>query len=75
MVNPDKIHAYTVKGLVGAYQPAQDIVLYGATAKQLYSKMWEFIKTLDPKNSKHQEYKKNILKYFKENQIENPSYS
>lgn len=75
MVHPDKIHAYTVEGLVGAYQPHKDIVLYAATAKQLYAKMWEFLKTLDPKNDKHKEYKKRILKYFKENGIENLSYS
>ena len=75
MVPSDKAHSYTVDGLVGAHQPKKDIVLYAATAKQLYAKMLEFLKTLDPKNSKHKEYKKNILKYFKENQIENPSYS
>lgn len=75
MVHPDKIHAYTVDGLVGAYQPRKDIVLYAATAKQLYVKMREFLKTLDPKNDKHTEYKKQILKFFKENNIENPSYS
>jgi hypothetical protein len=75
MVNPDKIHAYTVLGLVGAYQPRKDIVLYAATARQLYAKMWEFLKTLDPKNDSHKEYKKRILKYFKENNIENPCHS
>ncbi len=75
MVHPDKTHAYTVDGLVGAYQPRKDIVLYAATAKQLYAKMWEFLKTLDPKNDKHKEYKKRIMKYFKENNIENPCYS
>ena len=75
MLNPNKIHAYTVRGLVGFYHPKKDIVLYAATTKQLYAKMWEFLKTIDPKNEKHKEYKKRILKYFKENGIENPSYS
>lgn len=74
MVHPNKIHAYTVAGLVGAYQPHKDIVLYAATAKELYAKMREFLKTLDPKNEKHKEYKKRILKYFKENGIENLIY-
>lgn len=75
MLNPNKIHAYTVDGLVGAFQPHKDIVLHAATAKQLYTKLWEFLKTLDPKNDKHEEYKKQILKFFKDNKIENPSNS
>lgn len=75
MVPADKTHSYTVEGLVGVYHPHKDIVLYAATAKELYAKMWQFLKTLDPKNDKHKEYKKRILKYFKENGIENLSYS
>ena len=75
MVNPDKIHAYTVSGLVGAYQPNKDIVLYAATVKQLYVKMKEFLNTLNLKDTTHIEYKKRILQYFKDNKIENLSYS
>ena len=75
MLNPSKIHAYTVDGLVGAYQSRKDIVVYAATVKELIAKLQEFLKTLDPKNEKHKEYKKRILKYFKENGIENLSYS
>lgn len=75
MVHINRTHTYTVDGLVGAYQPRKDIVLYAATAKHLFAKMSDFLKTLDPKNNKHKEYKKQILKYFKENNIENPYYS
>jgi hypothetical protein len=75
MLNKDKIHSYTVAGLVGAYQPKKDIVLFAATAKELHAKMWKFLETLDLKNKEHRKYKERIMGYFKEHKIENLSYS
>jgi hypothetical protein len=75
MLDKDKIHSYTVKGLVGAYQPDKDIVLFSATSKDLHAKMWKFLETLDLKKKEHQRYKERIMSYFKEHKIENLNYS
>ena len=70
--NVDRTHHFTFKGIVGVYQPSKDVVVFGRTVKELITNLKTFMLTLNPKDEEHKKWLKQILSYFKENNIAYP---
>ena len=70
--NVDRTHHFTFKGIVGVSQPSKDVVVFGRTVKELITNLKTFMLTLNPKDEEHKKWLKQILSYFKENNIAYP---